>query len=40
MTKLGDKKIVYTSSQFTAGNVIPLLDVAKKLGMKIAIVSK
>ena len=38
--KLGDKKIVYTSSQFTASNVIPLLAVAKKLGMKIATVSK
>ena len=38
--KLGDKKIVYTSSQFTSSNVIPLLDVAKKLGMKIATVSK
>ena len=38
--KLGDKKIVYTSSQFTATNVLPLLDVAKKLGIKITTVSK
>ena len=38
--KLGDKKIVYTSSQFTASNVIGVLAVAKKLGMKISTVSK
>jgi len=38
--KLGDRKVVFTSSQFTADSVQPLLAVAKKLGMKITTVSK
>ena len=38
--KLGDRKVVFTSSQFTATNVMPLLDIAKKLNMKISVVSK
>jgi hypothetical protein len=38
--KLGDRKVVFTSSQFTATNLLPLMAVAKKLGMKIAVLKR
>ena len=39
--KLGDRKVVFTSSQFTAETVQPVLAIARKqLGMKISTVSK
>ena len=38
--KLGDKKVVYTCSQLTARNIIPILDACKKAGIKISIAAK
>ena len=38
--KLGDKKVVYTCSQLTAKNIVPIIEACKKAGIKISVAAK
>jgi hypothetical protein len=38
--KLGDKRVVFTCSQLTAKNIVPIIEACKKAGIKISVAAK